>query len=244
MRFFLKPKLTGWRQAVRHHLHDLLALLYPALCPACDHHLLADEQHICASCQYKLPSTGYHLLADNPFTERFWGRLPLHSAAALYHFTKGGRTQKLIHQIKYGRRPQIAHHLGRVYGVELRASPLFSTIDYIVPVPLHPRRQHQRGYNQSDHFARGLSETMSVDWSPNVLIRRHATTSQTRKSRMERFSNVQEVFQLAHPERVVGRHILLVDDVITTGATLEACGQQLLQLPHTRLSMATLAFAN
>jgi ComF family protein len=224
--------------------HDLLDLFYPRLCLACSTALPVGEEGICVFCRHKLPQTDYHLVPDNPFSERFWGRLPLHSAASLYHFNKGGRVQQLIHQLKYHHQTEIGIQLGRIHGRDLRKSPAFSGVELILPVPLHPRKYHQRGFNQSDCYARGLAESMEVDWSSDYLYRKSYTKTQTAKSRLERFENVQAVFGLKKADELQHRHVLLVDDVITTGATLEACGQHLLQVPGLKLSMATIAFAS
>lgn len=236
--------LAGKWRILAAPFHHLLDLFYPRLCLACSGHLPAGEEDICLFCQHRLPATGYHLLAENPFTERFWGRLPLQSGAGLYHFNKGGRVQQLIHQLKYHHRPEIGYHLGRLHGRQLTASPLFSEIDLIIPVPLHPRKQHARGYNQSSLYAKGLAETMQLPWSDKFLIRKTFTHTQTQKSRLERFDNVEKVFAVVRPEKIRGNHILLVDDVITTGATLEACGAVLLRHESVRLSMATIGFAS
>lgn len=223
--------------------NDFLGLFYPNLCLACRRNLPPADDILCLSCTYHLPQTRYHLEADNPFTERFWGRLQLDSGAALFHYVKGGRVQRLIHQLKYHGRREVGLRLGRFYGRQLREAPLFRGVDLIVPVPLHPRKQHRRGYNQSDLFARGLSETMGVPWNARILRRRTFTQTQTRKSRLDRLENVLQAFELADPGVLTDRHVLLVDDVMTTGATLEACGGLLLQAPGVKLSMATMGIA-
>ncbi|WP_185154595.1 ComF family protein [Flavilitoribacter nigricans] len=151
--------------------------------------------------------------------------------------------QRLIHQLKYHHRPEIGYQLGLIHGRYLRESPYYSDVDLVVPVPLHPKKHHTRGYNQSDHYARGLAEGLQVDWAADVLIRRIYTRTQTKKSRLERLDNVEAVFGLAPGAAIAGRHLLLVDDVITTGATLEACGIALQKAPGVRLSMATIGFA-
>lgn len=225
------------------HFYHLLDLFYPNLCLACDAHLPAGKEQICLFCQHRLPRTDYHLVNENPFLERFWGRLPLQHATSLYHFNKGGRVQRLIHQLKYHYRPEIGFHLGWLHGLMLRDTVLYQSVDLIVPVPLHPKKRHARGYNQSDQYARGLSEGMQVPWSGTVLSRNAFTGTQTQKSRIERLNNVEGAFVLTRPGAVAHRHILLVDDVITTGATLEACGLAILQGEGTTLSMATIGFA-
>ena len=224
-------------------LNNLLGLFYPNLCLACGRNLSPQQEGICISCHYKLPRTRFHLETDNPFTERFWGRASLEAGAAFLYFTKGGRAQRLIHHLKYEGKREVGIYLGRLYGEMLRTAPAFRETTLILPVPLHPRKQHQRGYNQSALFAQGLSETMDIPWLANGLQRTEYTTTQTKKSRLERFDNVERAFIIPHPDKGKGQHVLLVDDVITTGATLEACARKVLELSGTKVSMATIAIA-
>lgn len=230
-------------QILRTAAEDLFGLFFPRLCPACGRSAPAPRELLCLSCQVKLPQTGFHLEADNAFEERFWGRIPLVAGAALYHFVKGGRTQYLIHQLKYAGNRQVGQAIGRYYGRLLRECPRWQDPELILPVPLHPRKRHRRGYNQSALFAAGLAESMRLPWRDDVLRRRHYTASQTRKSRTERMENVLKAFVLTRPQAVAARHVLLVDDVLTTGATLEACGRCLLKAPDVQLSMVTIGIA-
>lgn len=225
-------------------LDDLISLFYPRLCLACSRHLPPKQQMICVHCRYKLPKTNFHLQRENPFTERFWGRLDLTSGAALYHFTRGGLTQQLIHKLKYQGQWEVGYQLGELYGNILKKSPFFEGIDVIVPVPLHPKKEHQRGYNQSDSFAKGIAEALRRPWMKNALKRSAYTDSQTTKSRLERLKNVLNVFSVHRSGVLEDKHVLLVDDVLTTGATLEACGIRILEVPGTKLSMATIAIAD
>jgi competence protein ComFC len=222
---------------------DLLSLFYPRLCLACGHVRPPARELICLSCQYKLPQTHFHEEEENGFTERFWGRIRLEAGAALYYFVKGGRVQHLIHQLKYHGKRQVGRTLGHYYGRQLSGSSFFKEVELIVPVPLHPRKLHRRGYNQSALFASGLSETMGVPWMKGVLRRRTFTSTQTRKSRLERLENVLDAFELSRPQAIKGRHVLLVDDVLTTGATLEACAMRLQEAPGVKVSMATIGIA-
>ena len=221
----------------------VLSLFYPHLCLACQSNPPTVSEMLCVECQYKLPQTRFHHHKENAFTERFWGRLPLEAGASLYRFTKGGHVQQLVHQLKYKGRKEVGIKAGRFYGLELKASPHFKKIDLILPVPLHPKKKHQRGYNQSSMIAKGLSEGMGIPWSENGLIRKAFTDTQTKKSRMERLENVGEAFEVKEVSLLKGKHILLVDDVITTGATLETCCLKILEVPGTKVSMVTLAFA-
>ncbi len=224
-------------------LHDFLGLFYPNLCLACGDNLPPFDEVICLKCQFQLPHTDFHEHAENPFTERFWGRVPIEAAAALYYYTKGGKVQNLIHSLKYKHQARIGYKLGQVFGRQLATAATFTGIDAIVPVPLHPRKQHQRGYNQAAEFGRGLAEVLELPQYEQALARQSFTATQTKKSRAERLANVMEAFQVNRPKQLEGRHILLVDDVMTTGATLEACATKILDLPDTKVSLATIAIA-
>lgn len=225
-----------------HHIWtDLISLFYPNLCAACGEQAPPHGEVICISCLYKLPKTGFHLQKENAFTARFWGRLPLETGAALFFFAKGSRTQELIHRLKYKNRQEIGVQMGKLYGTELQESEEFRQVDLIVPVPLHPKKEWARGYNQSALFARGLSESLKKPWLRNGLQRKVYAESQTQKSRTERLENIAQAFSVGDVAAIQGKHVLLVDDVLTTGATLEACGLRLLEVPEVRISMATLA---
>jgi len=225
-------------------LNGLLHLIFPRVCPCCSQYLPQGQQVVCLACESQLPFTDYHHHpSDNPFVDRFWGRLPLQAGAAMLQFGKGGRTQRLIHRIKYEGRKELALELGRWYGHVLREASVFATAEVIVPVPLHPRKKLQRGFNQSSWYARGLGERLEVPLLEDGLVRTRHTVSQTRKSRLERFQNVAEAFAPGRTDALAGKHVLLVDDVLTTGATLEACGLQLLKQKDVKLSFVTLAIA-
>jgi ComF family protein len=221
----------------------LLDMLYPPLCHICGNWLTPGYREVCLSCVTRLPQTDYHLFLENPFVERFWGRVPLVSAGAYLFFDKGSRAQELIHQLKYREQPNLGVWAGKRYGAMLKESSWFQTVDWIVPVPLHWKKKKSRGYNQSECFGKGLSEAMLVPQCTDLLYRKRFTETQTQKDRFERLANMESAFHLRTPERVRAKHLLLVDDVLTTGATLEACALQLLNIPGVRVSMATLAIA-
>lgn len=223
--------------------YDFISLVFPRTCEACGNTLHKHEQYICNYCLVHLPRTDFHLHLENPVARLFWGRVRLRYATAMLYFHKGNRVQQLIHKLKYKGRQEIGVHLGRMYGQQLRQSPAFSTAEVVIPVPLHPAKQRKRGYNQSEAFARGLAQAMDIRLDTRSLIRKTATTTQTRKSRFLRWENVKEVFEVHPSESLSGKHILLVDDVITTGATLEACAQELLQCEQATVSIATIACA-
>jgi ComF family protein len=224
--------------------NDLLGLFYPRLCLACGNPGQPKQVLICLKCLSSLPFTNYHLDKENPLTERFWGRLPIETGAAMLHFVKAGRVQHLIHALKYEGKKEVGQYLGKMYGGIFKKTPHFENIDLILPIPLHPRRQHQRGYNQSACIAEGMAEGMGIPWLDGALMRARTTETQTRKNRLDRVSNVAEVFQVANSQLLMNKHILLVDDVMTTGATLEACGEKILEIPGVKLSVATLAIAD
>ena len=222
---------------------DFLGLFYPHLCLACETHAPPHGQHLCTHCRATLPEARFHLQKENPFTERFWGRVNLQSGAALFLFTKESRVQHLLHQLKYKGKREIGVFLGQQFGASLKRSPYFAGVEVIVPVPLHPKKLRIRGYNQSECFAKGLSDSMGIPYLKDGLRRVVHAESQTRKHREERLSNVQDAFMVSSPETLKGRQVLLVDDVLTTGATLETCANKLLKLEGTSVSMATIAIA-
>ncbi|MGN8071341.1 ComF family protein [Mucilaginibacter sp. SG564] len=228
---------------LRGYLADFVSLLFPELCPACQASLVANEYIICSDCRYNLPYTHFHLQADNIVAQQFYGKLKVEAAYALYYFTKGGKVQNLMHHFKYKGMQQIGNLLGNIAGSQLAQNPIFNTVDLIIPVPLHKKRLRERGYNQSTHFAEGLAEKLPAVVEDNNLQRTVATATQTHKSRFARFENMQDVFMIKHPEKLVNKHVLLVDDIVTTGSTLEACGMELLKIPGLTLSIATIAYA-
>ena len=209
----------------------------------CQKNQALSNQSFCFSCQQKLSFTHFHTIEENAFTDRFWGRIPLQAGAALFFLHKDGLVQELIYRLKYNDRPKIGIQLGRLYGNILKNYAVFATADCIVPVPLHPTRKRKRGYNQSTQFAIGLSVAMKIPYEDRILKRIIATTTQTHKSRLERFENVLSAFVVSQPSLAQYKHLLLVDDVLTTGATMEACATRLLEVEGVKISMATIAIA-
>jgi ComF family protein len=181
-------------------------------------------------------------LNDNPVIRHFWGKTPVKHATAYFYFSKGERVQRLIHQLKYKGRKDVGEFIGRLMGKELQKS-VFDSIEVVVPVPLHLSRFRQRGYNQSDSFAEGLAKGMDKELSLHALIRREATSTQTRKHRFERYINVDNIFNVADEKALRGKNILLVDDVITTGSTLISCSETILSVPGTNVYVAAIACA-
>lgn len=225
------------------YLSDFVSLLFPQLCNACGESLVSGEELICTDCRYHLPFTDFHLKPDNMVAQQFWGKINLEAAYAMCYFTKGGKIQHLMHQFKYKGIQQIGVMLGNIAGGQLAENPIFSSVDIIIPVPLHKSRLRKRGYNQSTCFAEGLSQKMNIPVDENNLVRLRATETQTHRSRFSRFENMQEVFSINDSAALANKHVLLVDDVITTGSTLEACGAELLKVKGLKLSIATIACA-
>ena len=222
----------------------LISLVYPSICMACGESLYKGEDILCTHCRYHLPKTNFHQDKDNPVIRHFWGKVNVHSAASYYFFNKGEKVQSLMHHFKYKGRKEIGLFLGEVYGTELNEAPLFNAIDVIIPVPLHRNKKLKRGYNQSELFAEGLAKSMNKQFDHKTLYRAKASETQTKKSRFQRWENVNEIFKLNDVEKLQGKHILLVDDVITTGSTLEACAEVLLQIPDIKISVVTIAYAH
>lgn len=229
-------------EALRKRINDFVNLFYPNVCACCGKNLLHNEYLICNHCLYKLPKTNYHQERNNPLEQIFWGKVKIESAAAFFFYNKGSKYQRLIHQMKYNGLKDLGYELGKMYGSDLISS-VFSSVDVIVPVPLHPKKERRRGYNQSDWIAEGIAKTMRKPIERHNLCRVKANETQTRKSRIERWENVQDIFIVKNVNFFTNKHVLLIDDVITTGATLEACTAQILQCENTRVSIATLAVA-
>ncbi len=222
---------------------DFLSMFFPPFCLGCSGHLVKGEQTLCTNCLSDLPKTHYHRRSDNPVLNRLAGRLPIRNGWAFLKFRKGGVVQHLLHQLKYNNCPEIGERLGQAYGRELAECSSGREFDLIVPVPLHESRLRKRGYNQSAWFAKGLSDALNVPWDESISIRTRATATQTTKSRSDRWENVRHVFAIRANTSIEKKQILLVDDVITTGATLEACGRHLLDCGCESISVACIAEA-
>jgi ComF family protein len=222
--------------------NDFLHLFFPHNCEGCGTDVLQHDQLLCAACKEKLPQTGYCITPHNPVEKVFYGRLPLQAAAAAWHFTKASLLQHLVFQLKYRNNPAIGVYLGRLLGHELMHAPAFNTIQALVPMPLHPKKQHVRGYNQAQAICQGITAVWHKPIVTTAIVRASFTDTQTHHNRLERWENMKNVFQLQQPGLIQGKHVLLVDDVITTGASIEACGNVLLQATDSLLSVAALAF--
>jgi ComF family protein len=229
--------------AVQRIATDLISLLFPELCNACGSNLLKEEKEICIKCLFDLPYTDYHLYPDNRVAKQLWGRLPCNAATAMLYFKKGTKVQNLIHSLKYKGKAEVGVKLGNLLGERLKRSEYFKDVDVIIPVPLHPKKEKLRGYNQSEHIAIGVAAALGIKVNTSHLLRTKITDTQTKKSRYIRFENMHTVFSVSEHKQLENLHVLLIDDVITTGATLEACGNALLAVGIKKLSIAALAFA-
>lgn len=219
---------------------SLLHLFFPHLCAGCGSDQVQHEQLLCLHCIERLPLSKFETYADNPIEKIFYGRLPLVNAASYVYFTKDSLLQHLMHQLKYHGKKEIGLYFGKRMGEALQQSGRFTGIDALLPLPLFPERERKRGYNQATLLCEGMSGSLGLPLLTKS-ISRQATESQTHKNRMERWQNISGSFTLQQPDVLRDKHILLVDDVVTTGATLEACGQELLKVPGLRLSIMTLA---
>jgi len=220
---------------------DFIDLIFPRNCPLCKQALFDFEPCLCTICQGMLPRANFHLRPfDNELTSKLQGLMPVHRVMAFLRFTKKGRSQALLHLLKYKNKPELGEELGRLYGLSLLEKGFACFWDVLVAVPLHPLKKQRRGYNQSECFGRGLSKVMGIPYR-ELLVRRKFTTTQTNKSRLERLENVDDVFALSDGQVTQGLRILLVDDILTTGATLCACAQTLLQGGAKHVDLATIA---
>lgn len=218
-----------------------MGLIYPPLCASCGLQRPLDAHIFCLDCLGELPETGFHLHAHNPFVSHFKGRIDVKAGAAFLFFSRGGGTQRLLHQIKYNNQPDLIVTIGRWYGKQLMQSELWMDTDIIVPVPLHWKKQRKRGYNQSAVFGEGIAEVLGIPCPKNVLKRITHNNSLTGMKRFERVETIGSSYQLANPRPVKNKHVLLVDDVLTTGSTLEACAVALAAAPIASLKLVTIA---
>lgn len=226
---------------MRKWYRHMLDLVYPPLCAGCGIQRPLDNHIFCIDCLNELPETGYHLHAHNPFMAHFKGRIDLKAGAAFLYFSRGGGTQRLLHQIKYNNQPDLISVIGRWYGKQLLGVDLWSDIDVVIPVPLHWKKQRKRGYNQSAIFGEGIAEVMGIPCLKNALVRITHDKSLTGMKRLQRVETISSSFMLPNPKPVRNKHVLLVDDVLTTGATLEACANALIKAPVASISMVTIA---
>lgn len=222
---------------------DLIGLVYPNLCLVCHQNPAQDPEGICIQCLSDLPRTSFHQNQDNPIYGIFTGRLQLEKATAYLYFEKNGITQRLLHLLKYKKEPGIGRLLGEIAGRDLLNSGFMNDVDALIPIPLHPKKLRLRGYNQSQIISEAMAEATGAKMFSDLVIRKTHTSSQTRKGRFDRWTNVKDNFEVSDEEMLNNKHLMLVDDVVTTGSTLEACALTLQQLKGVRISVFCMAFA-
>jgi ComF family protein len=204
---------------------------------------MRNENLICTECYVVIPRTNYHNVVDNPVAQLFWGRCLIEKAAAFSYYHKGSRIRNLIHNLKYKGIKEIGYELGRIYGISLKTSGFMNDIDLIIPVPLHPGKKRIRGFNQSETISKGIGDAACLPVDIKSLSRARVSETQTKRSRYERWTNVEGIFQVVDPLSIMGKHVLLVDDVITTGSTIESCTNELVKIEGVKVSVVALAYA-
>lgn len=229
---------------MKNYLLDFLSLVYPRCCISCQGLLNASEEHLCLFCLVDLPITSFADITDNPVEKVFHGRLEIKSASSYLHFKKGNKTQSLLHELKYRNNPELGKYLGKLMGLEVKQSNRFKNIDAIVPIPLHKSKLKKRGYNQSELLAIGISHEIEADVHTDLISKSHDSTSQTDKNRLQRWENVSNIFRVNKTPNRNFKHILVVDDVITTGATIESFVNKLRLAIDAEISVVSLAFTD
>ncbi|MCL1942960.1 MAG: ComF family protein [Candidatus Azobacteroides sp.] len=224
-------------------LKDFAAILFPELCITCNAKLIADEKFICMSCLYHLPETKSYLQKENQAEKRFWGKFDIVHAHSFFRYVKDSDFHRLLVELKYKECKELGEYLGDYYAGKLKQAGVFEDVDYIVPVPLHRKRHKKRGYNQSEWIAKGMSKVLGKTLIPDNLYRKSANSTQTKRGVYERWENVAGIFELKNPMVFADKHLLLVDDVLTTGSTITACAHALHAAENVRISVATLAIA-
>jgi ComF family protein len=204
---------------------------------------MRNENIICTECYISIPRTNFHLIPGNPVAQMFWGRCMIEKASSFSFYTRGSRIRKLIHNMKYKGHKEIGYELGKLYSSSLKSSGFTADLDIIIPVPLHHTKLRKRGFNQSEYIARGIGEVTGLQVETRYLKRVTGTGTQTKSTRFDRWINVEGTFKAYHTEELIGKHILLIDDVITTGSTIEACANELLKIENVRVSVVALAAA-
>ena len=219
-------------------------MLFPHVCTGCGNDIISSKNILCLSCLHSMPETQFQFFQSNPVEKSFWGRLSIQAVTAQYYFTKESLMQILLHELKYKGNRELGIYLGRLMGEQIIQSERFTGIEALIPLPLFPSRERKRGYNQSELLCRGMSEIMMIPVIKDAVIRNKFTDSQTKKGRIERWKNMEGKFEIMNAASICNRHVMLVDDVITTGATMEACGTELLNIQGLSLSLASLCYAS
>lgn len=222
---------------------NLLNVLFPDFCNGCAKLLMNNESTICTKCLHLLPLTQHNLLKESELTRVFKGIIPIEFGVAMMYFNKKGVAQNLIHNLKYRNQQKIGTLLGNIYAQELKNHKISETVDYIIPVPLHKKRYHERGYYQVTTFCNAIGENLNISVLDNVLIKREYLKSQTSKNKENRLENNRNAFGIQNFQNLNNKHFLLIDDVFTTGATIEACARELLKIENAKVSILTIAFS-
>lgn len=225
-------------------LTALINLFFPKACAGCDAFLLSNENIICAKCRHEIPLTKHHLNQENETTHKFYGRMNVEYGSSFMYFQKKGIVQEIIHSLKYRGHEEIGTMIGNWYADDLKNNPILKTVDVIIPVPLHPTKLRERGYNQVTTFGKSLSENLSIPFEETVLHRNIYSQTQTFKKLIGRTENNGTIFDVTFNENHHNKHFLLIDDVLTSGATLEACGKAILKIPGAKLSIVTMAYSH
>ena len=224
-------------------INDFLSLIYPRHCEACSNNLFKHEMFVCNYCKLNLPKSNFHKNSVNELSSVFAGRIPFTNALSFYVFEKSGRVQKLLHAIKYQNQKGLAEFLGKQYANDLIKDNVFSDVDVIIPIPLHKNKLKLRGFNQSEWFAKGLATNLNIKLDLEVMVRKVETNTQTKKRKYERWENVEGIFELTDYEHLKNKHVLIIDDVITTGATIEAAWACIQNIEGIKISIAAIAFS-
>lgn len=225
-------------------LKSIINLFFPPVCAGCHSFLISNEKVICTLCRHNIPQTNHHLNPENEAYKKFYGRIPVEYTSALMYFHKKGIVQELIHNLKYKGQEEIGTILGEWYADDLKNSEIIQLVDEIIPVPLHKRKLRERGYNQVTNFGLTLSKRLNIDYNPNLLVRNVYSKTQSKKNLLNRSEGIEAIFDVVFTEKDHNKHFLLIDDVLTTGSTLEACSHALLKIPGTKISVVCMAMAH
>lgn len=222
----------------------LINLFFPKVCAGCHTILITNETVLCTNCRHEIPLTQYHLDPKNEAVKKFYGKIAIEHASALLYFNKKGIVQELIHNLKYKGHEEIGTVLGNWYVEDLKELILETPFDIVIPVPLHPKKFKERGYNQVTTFGEALAEGLNISYNDGILYRKKYSKTQSKKNLSGRSDDIKEIFDVISTEENQNKHFLIVDDVLTTGATLEACSRALLKIPGARISVVCMAIAN
>lgn len=222
---------------------SIINLFFPKVCSGCSSFLLSNENVICTVCRHDVPLTNHHLNPENDAFKKFYGRIPVIHTSALLYFHKKGIVQELIHNLKYKGHEEIGAILGEWYAEDLKTINLLQSVDEIIPVPLHRRKLKERGYNQVTAFGQALSSSLNINYNDSILVRNVYSKTQSKKNLLGRTEGIESTFDVSFTEKDHNKHFLLIDDVITTGSTLEACSRALLKIPGAKISIVCMAMA-